>query len=74
MAGKVLSQWLERYFPNGWKGTFPVGQKTMSERKRRKRRKWTQITAFVVPNASSCRSERGEESRPGKEKRFFASL
>ena len=27
---------------------------------------------LVIPNASSCHSERSEESRPGKEKRFIA--
>ena len=27
---------------------------------------------FVIPNTSSCHSERSEESRPGKEKRFIA--
>ena len=27
---------------------------------------------FVIPNPSSCHSERSEESRPGKEKRFIA--
>ena len=46
---------------------------TVSERKFRKWRKSTQITAFVViPNTSSCHSERSEESHPGKERRFFA--
>ncbi|GEM_PF-4252115 len=45
---------------------------TVSERKFRKWRKSTQITAFVIPNTSSCHSERSEESHPGKERRFFA--
>ena len=35
-------------------------------------RESTQITVFVIPNTSSCHSERSEESRPKKEKRFFA--
>ena len=37
-------------------------------------RKLTQITVFVIPNATFCHSEHSEESRPEKEKRFFASL
>ena len=35
-------------------------------------RESTQITVFVIPNTSSCHSERSEESHPGKERRFFA--
>ncbi len=35
-------------------------------------RESTQITAFVIPDTSSCHSERSEESHPGKERRFFA--
>jgi len=31
-------------------------------------RESTQITVFVIPNTSSCHSERREESRPKKEK------
>ncbi|SCQ18242.1 hypothetical protein TFUB4_00346 [Tannerella forsythia] len=46
----------------------------LSEREFRKWCEWTQITPFVIPNASSCHSEHSEESHPGKGKRFFASL
>ena len=35
-------------------------------------RESTQITVFVIPNTSSCHSERSEESRGVKEKRFIA--
>ena len=37
-------------------------------------RESTQITPSVIPNTSSCHSERSEESRRVKGKRFFASL
>ena len=35
----------------------------LSEREFRKWRESTQITPFVIPNTSSCHSERSEESR-----------
>ena len=61
ILGKRLSQHGEGHFPCTGKGAFPTAGRLLSQ--------WL---AFVIPNTSSCHSEHREESREGKEKKFFA--